>query len=131
MPNLNAICQHILKLSKILYNKNCVSCGFECMQVWNNKKWFSKEKNSDARMNPNLESVLGRIQKNPQGAGVLTMIFFGCCFKVSKVAKIRNRYNQVPHLTKDTNGKVTNSQKTPQTRAKRSALSQQVTTKHI
>ena len=35
--------------------------------------------------------------------------------KVSKVAKIRNRYNQVPHLTKDTNGKVTNSQKTPQT----------------
>ena len=35
--------------------------------------------------------------------------------KVSKVAKIRNRYNQVPHLTQDTNGKVTNSQKTPQT----------------
>ena len=51
--------------------------------------------------------------------------------RVSKVAKIRNRYNQVPHLTQDTNGKVKNSQKTPQTRAKRSALSQQVTTKHI
>ena len=49
----------------------------------------------------------------------------------NKVAKIRNRYNQVPHLTQDTNGKVTNSQKTPQTRAKRSALSLQVTTKHI
>ena len=31
-------------------------------------------------------------------------------FKVSKSAKIRNRYNQVPHLTQDTNGKVTNSQ---------------------
>ena len=29
---------------------------------------------------------------------------------VSKGAKIRNRYNQVPHLTRDTNGKVTNSQ---------------------
>ena len=55
----------------------------------------------------------------------------GSGVKVSKVAKIRNRYNQVPHLTQDTNGKVTNSQKTPQTRAKRSALSQQVTTKHI
>ena len=58
-----------------------------------------------------------------------------CCVECScesnKVAKIRNRYNQVPHLTQDTNGKVTNSQKTPQTRAKRSALSQQVTTKHI
>ena len=50
--------------------------------------------------------------------------------KVSNGAKIRNRYNQVPHLTQDTNGKVTNSQKTPQTRAKRSALSQQVTKKH-
>ena len=30
--------------------------------------------------------------------------------KVSKGAKVRNRYNQVPHLTQDTNGKVTNSQ---------------------
>ena len=46
--------------------------------------------------------------------------------KVSKVAKIRNRYNQVPHLTQDTNGKVTNSQKTPQMRAKRSALKQTI-----
>ena len=30
--------------------------------------------------------------------------------KVSKGAKIRNRYIQVPHLTQDTNGIVTNSQ---------------------
>ena len=30
--------------------------------------------------------------------------------KVSKGAKIRNRYNQVPHLTQNTKGKVTNSQ---------------------
>ena len=30
-------------------------------------------------------------------------------FKVSKGAKIRSRYNQVPHPTQDTNGKVTNS----------------------
>ena len=30
--------------------------------------------------------------------------------KVSKGAKIRNGYNQVPHLTQDTNGKVTNSE---------------------
>ena len=34
----------------------------------------------------------------------------GTCDKVSKDAKIRNRYNQVPHLTQDTNGKVTNPQ---------------------
>ena len=31
-------------------------------------------------------------------------------FKESMGAKIRNRYNQVPHLTQDTNWKVTNSQ---------------------
>ena len=30
--------------------------------------------------------------------------------RVRKRAKIRNRYNQVPHLTQDTNGKVTDSQ---------------------
>ena len=30
--------------------------------------------------------------------------------RVSKGAKIRNQYKQVPHLTQDTNGKVTNSQ---------------------
>ena len=30
--------------------------------------------------------------------------------KVRKRAKIRNRYNQVPRLTQDTNGKVTTSQ---------------------
>ena len=31
-------------------------------------------------------------------------------FKVRKRAKIRNRYNQAPNLTQDTNGKVTTSQ---------------------
>ena len=30
--------------------------------------------------------------------------------KVSKGANIKNRYNQVPHLTQDANGEVTNSQ---------------------
>ena len=30
--------------------------------------------------------------------------------KIRKRAKIRNRYNQAPHLTHDTNGKVTTSQ---------------------
>ena len=32
--------------------------------------------------------------------------------KVRKRAKIRNRYNQAPRLTQDTNGKVTTSHKT-------------------
>ena len=76
----------------------------------------------------------GSCRRNPGPCGAGAGVFFPGQeehVKVSKVAKIRNRYNQVPHLTQDTNGKVTNSQKTPQTRAKRSALSQQVTTKHI
>ena len=34
----------------------------------------------------------------------------GLVIKVSKGAKIRNQNNQIPHLTQDTNGKVTNSQ---------------------
>ena len=33
-----------------------------------------------------------------------------CIINERKRAKIRNRYNQAPHLTKDTNGKVTASQ---------------------
>ena len=40
----------------------------------------------------------------------LTFIHLLICSKVSKGAKIRNQYNQVPHLTQDTNGKETNSQ---------------------
>ena len=50
--------------------------------------------------------------------------------KVRKRAKIRNRYNQAPHQTQDNNWKMTTSQNTSQTRAKRSALSQQMTTRH-
>ena len=40
----------------------------------------------------------------------MTLALLVASIKVSKDAKIRNRYNQVPHLTQDTNGKVTNSQ---------------------
>ena len=43
--------------------------------------------------------------------------FYNICFAAlrrffykSKGAKIKNRYNQVPHLTQDANGKETNSQ---------------------
>ena len=36
----------------------------------------------------------------------MTVKYNICLKKVSKDAKIRIRYNQVPHLTQDTNGKV-------------------------
>ena len=50
---------------------------------------------------------------------------------VSKGAKIRNRYNQVPHLTQDTNWKVTNSDLDTTNEGQEVSLSQQVTTKQI
>ena len=46
------------------------------------------------------------------GVSVLVIVAFFVILtcKVSKGAKIRNQYNQIPHLTQDTNWKVTNSQ---------------------
>ena len=40
----------------------------------------------------------------------LILFIFDNMVTVSKCAKIRNRYNLVPHLSQDTNGEVTNSQ---------------------
>ena len=50
--------------------------------------------------------------KVPTFIGFLVKVptFIGFLVKVGKGAKIRNRYNQVPHLTQDTNEKVPNSQ---------------------
>ena len=51
-------------------------------------------------------------------------------FKVRKKANIRNRYNKVPHLTKDTTWESDKTQENiTHNRAKRPALSQQVTTR--
>ena len=67
----------------------------------------------------NITSILWlfslSIQKNPINSWFITMFPLrlhddGHQAKVSKGAKIRNRYNQVPHLTQDTNGKVIDSQ---------------------
>ena len=46
-----------------------------------------------------------------------TLARYSPVIEVRKKAKIRNRYNQVPRLTQDTNGKVTTHNKTLQTRA--------------
>ena len=51
-----------------------------------------------------------KICENEIYGSFLTIQHLAKCNKASKGAKIRNRYNQVPHLTQDTNGKVTNSQ---------------------
>ena len=60
---------------------------------------------------PNFSDQFKKIIKRYNRVGYnmdITVCVLGC--KVSKGAKIRNRYNQVPHLTQDTNGKVTNLQ---------------------
>ena len=44
------------------------------------------------------------------GEGSKCQISFNFNNKVRKRGKIRNRFNQAPHLTQDTNGKVTTSQ---------------------
>ena len=54
--------------------------------------------------------LLGFIKMGNFSPCLLTSSVLNNDFKVSKGAKIRNRYNQVPHLTQDTNGKVTDSQ---------------------
>ena len=48
--------------------------------------------------------------KEEKDANLLSQDSKLTCVKVSKGAKIRNRYNQVLHMTQGTNGKVTNSQ---------------------
>ena len=52
-----------------------------------------------------LNESARRLLGPPRSTDKTTLII-----KVSKGAKIRNRYNQVLHLTQDTNGKVTISQ---------------------
>ena len=49
--------------------------------------------------------VRGDFLGRPRSTDKTTLII-----KVRKRAKIRNQYNQAPHLTCDTNGKVTTSQ---------------------
>ena len=43
-------------------------------------------------------------------ADLYLLLYFHITVRKNFKAKIRNRYNQAPHLTQDTNGKVTNSQ---------------------
>ena len=55
-------------------------------------------------------------------------VTFKLQFKVSKEAKIRNRYNQIPHPTQDTTrGKLQNTTKHRTQESQERALSKQVT----
>ena len=52
-------------------------------------------------------NVASTLSKNETAHAFLPI--FGTLHKIGKRAKIRNRYNQAPHLTQDTSGKVTTS----------------------
>ena len=57
--------------------------------------------------------IIGLVNLSIYHPSIVLSILGGCLqvqCKISKDAKLRNRYNQVPHLTQDTNGTVTNSQ---------------------
>ena len=57
--------------------------------------------------------VIGLVNLSIYHPSIVLSILGGCLqvqCKISKGAKLRNRYNQVPHLTQDINGKVTDSQ---------------------
>ena len=49
--------------------------------------------------------LVGIIDTNARGRGDPQWVYVNYENEVSKGAKIRNRYNQVPHLTQDTKGK--------------------------
>ena len=61
-------------------------------------------------MNFELDTIFWMHMFEPRH-GISNYVVHVCATsKVSMGAKIRNRYNQVPHQTQDTNGKAANSQ---------------------
>ena len=62
--------------------------------------------------------------------GVILNMFFGLILNVRKMAKIRNQYNQVPHLTRDTTWESYNfTIRYHKQKPKGQPFSQQVTTR--
>ena len=70
------------------------------------KIWSKSRKRSESRQ----ISMSGKMSMSWKRCKPLKQSKSKNLFKVSKGAKIKNRYNQIPHLTQDTDGKVPNSQ---------------------
>ena len=65
------------------------------------------------RQTINLKLLVVNKVKGPNSQTIRTILsqhFTRLLMEVSKGAKFRNQYDHVPHLTQDTNGKLTNSQ---------------------
>ena len=76
-----------------------------CNNYQNLVSWSIVVKDPNQGLKKALVSFFLRV---PQSAEQVKILIF--LVKVSKGANIRNRYNQIPHLAQDTNGKVRNSQ---------------------
>ena len=96
----------------------CLKGGGEFEKTPSGSAFANIEKGTYHSMQSLITKSIGKRERN---ISLLISLTFGAGaqknhlnllkpIKVSKGAKIRNRYNQVPHLTQDTNGKVTNSQ---------------------
>ena len=70
-------------------------------QIFFYNSWFNNQVNMTSEI---------KVMNSTKNRSDVLVTYGPQCHKVSKGAKIRNRYNQVPHLTQDTNGKVINSQ---------------------
>ena len=93
-----SICQgfHITRSRQPLQSQYTLrGQALECVE---SSKYLSVNISRDLNWNNHINEIKGKANRNVKRN-----------VKVSKGAKIRNRYNQVPHLTQDTNGKVTNS----------------------
>ena len=70
---------------------------------------FRKRRSCESQLIITVQDLAAGLRDGEQIDAVL-LDFTKAFDKVNKGAEIRNRYNQVPHLTQDTDGKVTNSQ---------------------
>ena len=90
------------KISFGILNRNNIKTSMINFIILIAKYWISASKNKMQR--PTSEGFLKILHERKETEQYIALA------NVSEGAKIRNRYNQVPHLTKDTNGKVTISQ---------------------
>ena len=101
---------NVKKCKTVHYGKN--NQVYQYTMNFEDIETASEEKDLGVTFQQDLKFSSHIAEKVNKANSILSLIVrtFDYLEKVSKGAKIRNRYNQVPHLTQDTNGKVTNSQ---------------------
>ena len=78
--------------------------------LWDYKLWVSWFQRRFFKVFLHFKSIEAYDSMASRGASSMDGRIYVGDHKVRKKTKIRNRYNQAPHLTQDTNGKVITSQ---------------------